>query len=167
MDKLNSEKILRKARDKLAIGSCGAAYKLLIPLLEEMNPEALFLYSTFSISGTESNADFDERRIRLLESSSRVGYAPAICALAACYDIGDLVERDVVKASSLYKKAAEAGYAKAKLSHGLNLYYGSNGISKDEVLGLSLIRQAVNENVEGADVVLQQIEQKGAGCTGT
>lgn len=159
MDKLNSGEILREARDKLAIGNCRAAYKLLTPLLKEKNPEALFLYSTFSISGTETDADFDERRLRLLEASSSAGYAPAMYELAACFDIGDLVEKDAVKASALYKKAAEAGYAKAKLSHGLNLYYGSNGILKDEVLGLSFIGQAVNENVEGADEVLQQIKQ--------
>jgi TPR repeat protein len=160
MDKQNSGEILREARDKLAIGSCRAAYKLLIPLLDEKNPEALFLYSTFSISGTETDADFDVRRIELLEASSSAGYAPAMYELAICFDIGDLVARDVVKASSLYKKAAEAGYAKAKLSHGLNLYYGSNGMQKDEILGLNFISQAVSESVEGAGEVLRELKSR-------
>lgn len=55
-------------------------------------------------------------------------------------------------AAELYKKAAELGYSRAKLSYGLDLYYGSSGIKKNRMLGLKFIRQAMEDNVEGADV---------------
>ncbi len=58
-----------------------------------------------------------------------MGYAPAIYSLAVCYDLGDLVTRDADKASLLFKQAAELGHSKAKLNHGLDLFYGSNGIT--------------------------------------
>lgn len=87
----------------------------------------------------------------MLKRLNDVGYAPGIYELGICYEMGDLVKQDPVLASALYKKAAELGYQKAKLSHGLDLYYGSNGIEKNEALGLVFIKQAADKNVEGAD----------------
>lgn len=149
--------VIQKAREMIEVGECRKAYKLLAPLLAEKNPEAQFLYAKFSISGTESVEDFEARSISLLQASSAAGYAPAMYALAACYDSGDLVARDAVRASMLYEKAAEAGYPKAKLSHGMNLFYGANGIRKNEEHGLALIEQAIAENVDGAVEALEQI----------
>lgn len=128
MDETYIQRSLRDTREKLEVGDCRSAYELLMPLVSEGNSEALFLYSTFSLPEMEADEDFDERRVRLLQVSSNSGYVPAIYELAVCYDIGDLVETDPVKASALYKRAAEAGHSKAKLNHGLDLYYGSNGM---------------------------------------
>lgn len=70
------------------------------------------------------------------------------------------MDKDTVQASALYKNAAAAGLPKAKLFHGLDLFYGSNGIKKDEKQGLALIMQAAEDNVEGAAEALEQIAQE-------
>jgi TPR repeat protein len=148
--------VLGKAMQLIEVGECQKAYKLLAPLLDEGMPEAQFIYSTFSVSGEESIEQFEKRSISLLELASNAGYAPAMYALATCYDAGDIVARDEGKASSLYRKAAELGYPKAKLSHGLNLFYGSNGVIKNQENGLCLMKEALTEGVEGA---MEEIEQ--------
>ena len=51
-----------------------------------------------------------------------------------------------------------AGNPKAKLSHGLDLFYGSNGMPKDEQRGLILIKQAMAENVDDAVDALERLK---------
>jgi TPR repeat protein len=152
--------ILQKAKQKLKMGDCKNAYLLLEPLLSQKNPEALFLYSTFSLHDMETDSQFEVRSINLLKEASEAGYAPATYALAVCYEYGDLIEQNCILAATLYKKAAEAGYSKAKLDHGLNLFYGSNGIPKEKHLGLTLIKQAILERVDGAAEILGQLEKQ-------
>lgn len=154
---MTTKKIIEQARNMIEIGECGEAYKLLSPLLVKKIPEALFLYSTFSISGTETDAQFEKRSAYLLQTAAEAGYAPAIYALAVCYDNGDLVDADEEKAAFLYKRAAESGHAKAKLYHGLNLFYGSNGMPEDKHQGLILIKEAAADHVESAIEFLEQL----------
>jgi TPR repeat protein len=113
MDNKAATKILEEAEKALDAIGAKAAYELLEPLIAERNAAALFLYACFSISGEETDEEFDARRIKLLRETASLGYAPAIYQLAMCYEIGDLVERDTVLASALYKQAAEAGYPKS------------------------------------------------------
>ncbi|MFC0130839.1 SEL1-like repeat protein [Ralstonia solanacearum] len=128
------------------------------PLIEKSDPAALFLYAHFSIPASETEVEFDERRIGILRSLNDLGYAPGVYELGICYEIGDLVERDQILSSALYKKAAELGYSKAKLRYGLDLYYGSNGIKTDEPLGLAFIKQAADDNVEGAETQWNELK---------
>lgn len=158
MDKSDVQKSLQEARNNIEHGDCRKAYEILKPLLSEQNQDALFIYASFSISNIETEEEFDERRIKILQELAGAGYAPAIYELAVCYDTGDFIEQDSVRAATLYKSAAETGYAKAKLSHGLNLYYGSNQMPEKKEMGLSLIKQAADENVEGAYDALQQLK---------
>lgn len=159
MDNLDSQKAIRQATEMIEIGKCEKAYEILKPLLLQKNSEAIFLYSQFSLSKMETEEEFEKRSVALLQIAARAGFPPAIYALAVCYDTGDLQEKDASLASELFLKAAEAGYSKAKLSHGLNLYYGSNGITKNHVLGLKFIRQAVDEKVEDAHKILTELEK--------
>ncbi|VWC82485.1 hypothetical protein BLA50215_01319 [Burkholderia lata] len=159
MNTSNSE-ILLKAEDALNSGNTRKAMTLLRPLIEKNDPAALFLYSHFCISASETEVEFDERRMGILRLLNDLGYAPGIYELGACYEVGDLVGQDRIISSALYKKAAELGYSKAKLSYGLDLYHGSNGIEKNRVLGLTFIKQAMDENVEGAEA--EWSELKGA-----
>jgi hypothetical protein len=57
--------------------------------------------------------------------------------------------------------AADLNFGPAKLSVGINLYYGSNGYSKDVEKAVKIISDAVNDNVEGAFEVLEKIMSKG------
>jgi TPR repeat protein len=131
---------------------------MLRPLIEEGHPAALFLFAHFSVSGTETDAEFDARRLGILKRLTDLRYAPAMYELGICYEIGDLVQQDPITAASLYERAAELGSSKAKLSHGLNLFYGSNGIGKNVALGLAFIRQAADENVEGAEARWEELK---------
>ncbi|MDS0859164.1 hypothetical protein NUV25_15770 [Burkholderia pseudomultivorans] len=145
-----SEIILR-AEDALNSGDTRKTMALLRPLIEKGDPAALFLYSHFCISSSETEVEFDERRIGILRLLNDLGYAPGIYELGVCYETGDLVKMGKNTAAELYKKAAKLGYSRAKLSYGLDLYYGSNGIKKNRMLGLKFIRQAMEDNVEGAE----------------
>jgi TPR repeat protein len=155
MDTHTAEKLVADAEAALNTVGCEAAYKLIEPLLAEGNPAALFLYSHFSFSELETEEEFDKRRIEMLRRAAGLGYAPALHALGVCYDTGDLVEGDPSYAATLLKAAAEKGHPKAKFLHGLNLFYASNGMHKDEELGLQLIRDAAQEGVEEAQEYLK------------
>lgn len=152
--------ILKHAQELLDSGDCESALKSLQPLLEIGDAEALFLYSTFSVASLESEIEFERRGVQCLQLASQAGFLSALYALGVCYDLGDLIEPDSEKAAILFRKSAEAGYPKAKLNHGLNLYYGSNGIVEDKIQALSLIRQAANEGVESASEFLEQVAKE-------
>lgn len=129
---------LRKARDILA------------PLAKQSNAEALFLYSSFSISKDETEAEFEERSIEMLGKAVELGHARAAYALGVRYDFGDGVVCDKNRAALLFKQSAESGYPKAKLSYGLDLIYGSHGIPQNRDLGLTMLKAAANAGVSEA-----------------
>ncbi|MEW5250749.1 tetratricopeptide repeat protein [Microbulbifer discodermiae] len=143
----------RKAMDK---GDYNKAVEILRPLLNMQIAEAQYLYSSCAVEG-ETGSEADNRSFSYIEMAAKQEYPDALYALGVIYDSGDGVDKDVVKASSLFKTAAEKGHARAKLSYGLDLFYGSNGISKDESLGLSFIKRAVDEDVEGAEEILEKL----------
>ena len=158
MDKHLTEKLLQDAGIEMNSGSCAKAYELIEPLLAEGNPAALFLYSHFSLPETELEEEFEKRSIEMLKTAAEAGFAPAIYSLAVCYELGDRIAMNKVLAAELFKQASEAGYSKAKVSHGLNIYYGSYGVPKDAVLGLELIREAASEGCDEALEVLRDLD---------
>lgn len=155
MSDLATEKLLEAAESALDSLGCKAALTLLEPLLAKREPGALYLYSRFSVSESESENEFEVRSLQMLKEASDAGYLPAIYSLAFCYEIGDLVEADPNYAASLFKVAADKGYSKAKFRHGLNVYYGTQGMPESKPLGLELIRAAADEGVEDASDYLR------------
>lgn len=155
MDKVSV--LLDQAKREMAEGNFAAAQFLLAPLLEMRHPEAEFLCSTFSVAGAETQKAFERRSAKLLKSSAAAKFPAAMYALAVCLENGDLVKADPLRAAELFKQAARAGYAKAKLSHGLNLYYGSHGVRRSRTRGLQLIRVAAHEGVKSAAEVLREL----------
>jgi len=157
MAKKNISALIEQSRREMDGGAYSKAYKILAPLVDRKIPEALFLYSTFSISDIETDDEFERRSFRLLTESADLGYAPAIYALGVCYDAGDLIEKNPLIAAKLFKKAAELGHCEAKLNYGLDLFYGSNGIPRDKEMGIEFVRQAVDGNVDGAREMLDKL----------
>lgn len=143
----------RKAMDK---GDYNQAVEILKPLLNMQVAEAQYLYSSCAVEG-ETGSEADHRSFSYIEMAAKQEYPDALYTLGVMYDSGDGVDKDALKASSLFKTAAEKGHARAKLSYGLDLFYGSNGIPQDENLGLSFIKQAVDEEVEGAKETLDKL----------
>lgn len=152
---------LERAWQQFDSGDLREVYRLIEPLLAESNPAAQFLYSTFSFANEESIDEFEARSLRLLRMASDAGYPPAMYMLAVRYDVGDeLVVRDVIKAGALFKAAAEAGHSRAKLFHGMTLFYGANGIEQDQANGLLLIEQAAAEGADEAQEALEHARER-------
>lgn len=157
MDKLQVRQSLDDAKKAIEQGDCSLAYKILKPLIDDDNPEALYLFSMFSLPNDESIKDFEQRSVRVLTKAAACEYPPAQYALGVYYDGGDLVKQDKLKAAMLFKAAAISGYSKAQLSYGLDLYYGSNGIPKDVDRGLDYIRKAADAGIEDAVEALDDL----------
>jgi TPR repeat protein len=155
MADISIEEAIDRAKSLINEGEFIAALSILNPMLEKKVPEAQFLYSTFGITSLETVEQFEDRSINILTELSRSAYPPAMYALACCYENGDRVDRDSERAAALYKRAAELGFPSAIFRHGLNVYYGSNGITKDESHGLNLIRKASCLGVEEAAEFLE------------
>ncbi|MFV0477815.1 MAG: tetratricopeptide repeat protein [Parahaliea sp.] len=157
MDKLEIRQSLDNAKKEIEQGDCNLAYKILQPLIDEENPEAMYLFSMFSVLNDESIEDFEQRSVRLLTKAAACEYPPAQYALGVYYDGGGLVEQDKLKAAMLFKAAAINGYSKAQLGYGLDLFYGSNGIQKNVELGLNYIRRAADAGIEEAVKTLDEL----------
>jgi len=152
--------IIAKANGLIESGKYEKAYELLLPLLDKRDPEALFLFSTFQVDTSESIQEFEIRSLNLIKEAADLELPEALYTLGVIYETGDGVTSDMNKASSLFKKAAERGHSRAKLSYGLDLVYGSNGISQDKILGLTFIKESVSEGVEGAEELLDSISDE-------
>lgn len=80
-----------------------------------------------------NTAQSDEERIRALEQSALLGYAPAQCALGKYYfSLGNGFEKDAAKAVEWFWKAADQDNADAKYWLGL-CYFGGIGVLQSDI----------------------------------
>jgi TPR repeat protein len=158
---VNTAEVLRRAEQELEQGSARKALQLLQPLLDQANPDALFLYSTFSPADSETDSEFETRSVALLVQAAAQGHARATYALACCYESGDRVSRDEELAARLLETAAGLGFPRAKYAHALNLLHEGCGIEQDRVLAVSLLREAADEGVEEAGQELRDFPALG------
>ena len=123
------------------------ANKLLQPLLDSEYPEALWIKCSMptSVDDSISDEEFDKRHLAQVRKAAEAGNISAKFDLACTLD----EEPTLVESASLFKEAAQAGHIYSKWCHGLNLLSG-RGVSKDEKLGLSFIKEAGEQNFEGA-----------------
>ncbi|KAH3757185.1 calmodulin-dependent protein kinase [Pelomyxa schiedti] len=87
--------------------------------------------------------------VTLLQQASDAGIAQAMNNLAACYERGLGVGRDIPKAVTLYQGAASAGHAVAMYNLGAFYFYGT-GVVKDMDKAVSLWRRAAQLGNEEA-----------------
>jgi len=114
MDEIASVAI-RSARNQMEVGDYRAASSTLRPLVQAECAEALFLCSTFSVAGSESEDEFERRSFSMLARAAELGYVPAIYALAVCYESGDLVDENQEPAGNLFESAAVFGISKSNV----------------------------------------------------
>ncbi|MEY8687941.1 protein kinase [Bacteroides sp. AN502(2024)] len=88
--------------------------------------------------------------IPFLDKAANQGYVVAQCKLGVCYDYGNGVEKDSVKAVEWYKKAAEQGNAEAQYRLGM-CYNISEG---DWVKAVEWYRKAAEQGNAGAQYCL-------------
>ncbi len=147
---LSVSSIIKEALTEIDKGNCEKALDLLEPLVEKGNAAALFYMSSFSAASEESLNEFEARSVKQLQQSADYGYAPAIHELGVHYDNGELVPKDAEKAAQLFKQAAEKGHPHSQWIYGLDLLHGSNGIEKDESLGVDYVKKSALSKFEGA-----------------
>ncbi|MDH1262930.1 hypothetical protein [Pseudomonas sp. GD03944] len=143
-------KLLAEAERQINNGSSSKARDILIPLVDQSNAHALFLYASFSVAKIETTAEFEKRSIAMLCKAVELGHAAAAYSLGVRYEFGDGVVCDNKRAALLFKQSAEKGYPKAMLSYGLDLVYGSNGIQQSKALGVNMIKDAAMAGVPEA-----------------
>ncbi|OEC42316.1 hypothetical protein A7D27_12120 [Pseudomonas sp. 1D4] len=153
-DAIDTESVIREAERLLGEGDPQVARSILAPYVAQRVPAALFLYSSVSAPGEDIEA-FERRSYEMLSEAAELGHVPAITALAKCFDIGDRVEQDCQRAAILFEQAAACGHPQAKLYHGLNLFYGSNGIKPDRKEAIRLLQEAEVEGVQDERTALR------------
>jgi TPR repeat protein len=149
---------LRRAASLVEKGCYKNAWELLQPLIERDVAEAAYLGSRFAIPG-ESDHQFELRRLWLLHKATSLKQPDALYVIGVMYDCGDGALHSPEIASIYFRLAAIAGHARAKLSHGLDLCYGNNGIAQDKALGLSFLRQSAESGVDGAPEAIAELER--------
>ena len=154
---MNTADSLVQAEDALNDGDLHRARRLLKSLIDVGHPDALYLSAHFG--DRELTTEFEARRVRILQALVQQGHPRACYAMARHYEIGDLVQQDGEASAALDRKAAEAGHGAATLAHGLNCYYGSNGIARDREVGVRLIEAAIQGGVEGAEEKMRDIQR--------
>lgn len=157
MDNQEKSKLIAEARNEINSGSLLKAKNILLPLSLEGSAEALFLLSTFSIDELETDSEFENRSFYQLEKAAELGYPDAIFALANLYANGDIVDKDIQKASSLYEKAANLGHPKSIYYQALTIFYGNAGAPENTEKAKLLLQKALALGVHEAKDVLDRI----------
>lgn len=141
--------IKQQAEELLENGEVEALYELLSPYLEQNDPYAQFLYSSFSLESTgETDEEFEARSMKLLEAASEGGVAEASYRLGVMYLYGDFVAGSSKSSSDYFERAIAQGHSHSKFTYGFNLYYGSGDVKQDKTRGLKLLEEAAQEGVE-------------------
>ena len=144
--------MLRKGRNLKSL------FKLIKPHILAKDPDALYIYACFTIDEWNEDEDtFLKRRIKYLRFAAQGGVPEAMYELGLYYHTGKGIKADKEKAAELFKFAAEKGHSYSKLYFGLDSFYGSCGIEKDEDLGILYIRQAIDEGIKDAKPALEKI----------
>jgi TPR repeat protein len=151
------ESIKEKADQLFEDGDLEALYELIEPLLNENDPYAQLLYSSFSLERlNESDEDFEKRSLELLKAASEGGLADASYRIAVLYSFGDLPASESDLSSFYFERAIAQGHSHSKFTYGFNLYYGTE-IKQDKPRGLQLLKEAANEGIELAKEELKII----------
>lgn len=150
---------LDEARRCIEQGKLSDAHRILDPMLIDGNSEAEYLAAGISRK-EEASEDFDSRRMRLLRLAAARDYPPALYALGASLDdTGD--GRSRKEAAELFRRAALHGHAHSQWIHGIDLLYGSNGIERNEALGVTFISNSANAGFIGALRTMAEILDDG------
>ncbi|TMA83141.1 MAG: sel1 repeat family protein [Deltaproteobacteria bacterium] len=154
------QKLLDIARDHLKADQFAEASSVLMPLIADGNPEALYLGAWYSW-GDDTAEAFERRYLDWLTKSAMQEYPPALFVLGVYYNTGELVSVDKAKAAQLFKRAAELKHAASQYSHALDLLYGTNGIERNEAMGFKYLLESKEAKFRGAFELLAYFYEKG------
>lgn len=141
--------------------SMSELYGFIKPFLDNNDPYAFYYYSKFSLSEwDESDENYDKRYVTSLTKAADGGVADAMYILSALYFTGDSVEQSRETGRKYLDEAVSLNLGKAKLTMGINMFYGSNGYEINIEKSAELISDAVKMNVDNASSVLENLKSK-------
>jgi TPR repeat protein len=154
-----NQEAIDKANKFYDEGSISELYEFIKPFLENDDPYALYFSSRFSLGGwNETDDQFDKRSVEALTKAAEADVVEALYRLSALYFAGDIVKININAGKRCLDRAADLNFWPAKLSVGINLYYGSNGYPKNLVKAVDFVSEATRHNVEGASEILEKIK---------
>lgn len=155
---MNESEII-KAHEMSEDGPVRELHEYLKPFLDIDDPYAIYLSSTYSLKEwNETVEEMDERSVDCLLKASEAGVAPAMYRLSSAYFTGEVLDVDLRLYKYYLDKAFELGFGPAKLTVGVNHYYGLNGYPEENDKGQKLVREAASEKVEHAAYYLEKIQ---------
>ena len=158
---MNDQSRIAEAESEIDSGNVERAHQLLEPLVKAGDAKAIFLAGSIGKSG-ESEAQFLKRHIESVEIAAEKGDVDAIYALGIFYDVGDDgFEIDLVKASELFKKAADLGHLRCKWIHACELLWGLGSYDQDISKGLQYLKQSMQGNFVEAFETMARIYEHG------
>lgn len=134
-------------------------HEFIKPFLKKNDPHAFYFSSSSSLPN-ESDEEYDKRYVASLIKAANGNVPEALYQLSALYFTGDTVELDILRGKDYLDRAMNLNFGIAKLSVGVNYYYGSNGYPKNIEKAVEIISEAAGENVEGASDALDNIKKQ-------
>jgi TPR repeat protein len=160
LERPTDDNVLRAAKAAIESGAIDVAARLLEGLIEKGNSEAMCLRAEFG-SATESQEEFDARRMKLLRRAAELDHPDALYELGIHLETGDGIQQNQVEALECLKRAAALGQPNALWQVGEMHLYGTRSCAQDTVLGLSLIEKAAALKSQGALRSLAEFYQEG------
>lgn len=152
-----SQDIIDKAYDLFENGDSFKLYDFIKPYLNSNNTDIDFIYASFSLPEfNETSEEFDARHMEGLHKAAERNHLISIRNLAFEYSIGGDVEKNEKKAAELFEKGAKLGQKNCILVHGLNLFYGLQGVAQDQEAGFRFIKKGYELKARGSEYDYQQ-----------
>lgn len=124
---------------------------------ENLTAEELFIQGEDYYIGRKGKINL-YTAVKYYEDSAALGYEPAQCKLAKCYEFGYGCEKDKQKALFWYERAAENGNADAQYKMGISYELG-RGRTIDRSKALMWFRKAaVQGHKEAKEMLLKEYE---------
>ena len=157
---IDADSIISEAEELLDVGEFDRCKKLLEPLVEKSNPKAIRLfYSIFD------NDVSDEERERIyvegMFKAADLGDLEALYIVGSFYDLGEHIQEDKAKASSIFKEAADRGHAHSQWIHACELLWGLGSYAQNVEAGLEYLEKAISAKSGEACITKARLYHEG------
>lgn len=152
---------IEMAELELDRGNVELAHRLLEPHVLAGNAKAILVSGTMGKPG-ETDEQFERRHVQSVELAAQKGDPEAIYRLGVFFDTGEFgFELDKVKASTLFKRAADLGHLRCQWIHACELLWGLGSYEQNIPEGLAYLRRSIDGNFIEAVVTMARIHENG------
>lgn len=132
------------ARDAYKKRDFSTAVKLLQPLIDEGNAEAMVLLGRMRLAGQGVNKD-EAVAVELFSKGAEANNPEAIFYLARQIHSGNGLPKDEKQAVALYLKSGQLGNADGQLWYALSIYRGYGGMAADKPASFGWFQRAAEQ----------------------